>query len=203
MKWSESCLVTLGFINSLEQFTEWIQGNTFTTLLKDIFRIQMSNQRRRCIEQGLQESQAQEVPAPWSWGVFPSQCGCLHLWKASEGVLWHLPSGRHDQSLTPFFSPSPFPREWALGLKIPSLKSWLGLSSDQPSSRSPPRVPSWEQKTPGLQEPCIRNQGWRWNIRTKEALTSLGIYKCFRSSVSGTRAREQYASIFCEFTSPF
>ena len=35
-------------------------------------------------------SQAQEVPSPWSWDVFPSHCGCVHSWKLSEGVLWHL-----------------------------------------------------------------------------------------------------------------
>ena len=34
-----------------------------------------------------------------------------------------------------------------MGVKIPSSSSWLGLSGDQPSSRSPSGVASVEQKT--------------------------------------------------------
>ena len=47
----------------------------------------------------------------------------------------------HNQSLTLL---SALLKESGAGLKIPSFLSWPGVSRDQPSSRSPPRVPSLE-----------------------------------------------------------
>ena len=82
---------------------------------------------------------------------------------------------RHDQLLTPFSAlllSLEDGRKGKLELKIPSFKSWLGLSgpaSIQESSRSPLRIASLEQKMflvflslrklQGLQELCARNCG--------------------------------------------
>lgn len=65
------------------------------------------------------------------------------------------------------------------GLDIPTFKSWLAFSSEQPLSRgypgAHPELPL-EQKTlqslgklQEFQKPCVRNWGQRSNIKTKDA----------------------------------
>lgn len=65
------------------------------------------------------------------------------------------------------------------GVEIPSFSFWLGLSGDQPLSRSPPRVASLEQKML-LMLLSLRNfrrpvsgSGSETNIRTEDASSVL------------------------------
>ena len=65
-------------------------------------------------------------------------------------------------------SSSPLSREWGSGAECSELLNMLGLSGDQPPSRSPIRVATLEQKM----------------------LLSPRKFKGFRNSVSGTRVKE-------------
>ena len=54
----------------------------------------------------------------------------LYGWATGEALIWA------QLMVNSISNPSPFSREWGVGLKIPHFLPWLDLSSDQPSSRS-------------------------------------------------------------------
>lgn len=72
----------------------------------------------------------------------PLVCGTVHppgssqtqyYWDFYEGFVirvWPI-----TKSIS---TPSPLSEKWRMGLKVPTLQSWLGLSDEQSSPRSPP-----------------------------------------------------------------
>lgn len=138
--------------------------------------------------------------------LYPLQgCPSLHTstcsltWQLSKpytfGIFIEASSYRSDQSLPPFLALLPSQKN-GLGvrgsehwLEIPSFWSWHSLSDDQPSSKSPRRLTSLEQKTllsprkfEGFQEFNVRNPDQRPNTITKKCSwcsCHLGIYRGF------------------------
>ena len=145
-------------------------------------------------------------------GFHPHRVGVYHppgTWMSSPTqkrpelhtlqVCMEPSSCRHHRSLIPFSTILPFLEG---GVKSSKPSSWLGLSGDQLSSGSSPRVGSLDRKTllsprklQGFQEPCVRNQGSKTKYRNKRCCwrsSHLGNCKNFRSSVLGTGGRDQY-----------
>ena len=132
---------------------------------------------KQCIGWGIMEGAWRSMPslgAPVSQNIPGSSLNPLLL-----RFLWRLHhKGMIDPS-TPLFK-----RE---GLKIPSFQLWLGLSGDQPSSRSLTRVTSLEQKT--LPSPrklqefhklCVRKDGQRPKLEQEMTLVFLSLRKLQR-----------------------
>lgn len=114
-----------------------------------------------------------EVYAISGWTILPA-----HTWKFSGPhtyeILWRL----HHKGVTDHqLHFQPFPLFKRMGLKIPSFQLWLGLSGDQPSSRSLTRVTSMEQKTlpsprklQEFHELCVRKGGQRPKLEQEMTL---------------------------------
>lgn len=92
-------------------------------------------------------------------------------------------SHRYDQLLSPFLAHAPL---WRMRgkLKIPSFYSWLALSSDQRPSRS--HLGAYPESP-------------HHNKRCSQFSYHLGIYKRFRSPVSGMDSKTNYQNKRCSW----
>ena len=106
------------------------QGNTFTSLLRDLPKDPDNSQLKRYIGWGLDGSWLQEFLSPWSWGAPPS-CNmeylpvdaCVHPWNLPQPCTVGICGGfltKAWANINAFPIPSSLSSKWS-GLKIPSL----------------------------------------------------------------------------------
>ena len=91
------------------------------------------------------------VPVELKWTTLLAY-GCVHQPGISVNPHWSRDfyGGSHHTDMINYYSVSgvfPLPGLTTSGADHSNFWSWLGLSGDQPLSRSPPRVISLEQKT--------------------------------------------------------
>lgn len=106
------------------------QGNTFTSLLRDLPKDSDNSQLKRYIGWGLDGSWLQELLFQWSWGAPPS-CNmeyllvdaCVHPWNLPQPCTVGICGGflmKAWANINAFSIPSSLCSKWS-GLKIPNL----------------------------------------------------------------------------------
>ena len=177
------------------------QGNTLLCLLvyyKEYIKRCEWTARCRGTQRAVQKRPQQGRELLWGMGcaTLPARlCLCQPTRPRTLGSWdsYEVFSQRRGQSLTPFLAP-PLSGEPRGRLKLPRFNSWLCLSGDRPLSWA--RVTSLERKT--FQPPrksrgcrmsvsdlpvrrsqhlrsCVRDQGLRLNVRTKDSFKSHGL----------------------------
>ena len=172
-----------GSVNLLELLTELRE--TLTYIEHFIEADGKGNRRtprwRQCTGWGRWEGARRSMPslgAPFSQNIPGSSLDPTLV------SLWRL---HHKGMIDHQLCFQPFPLFKRMELKIPSFQLWLGLSGDQPSSRSPTRVTSLEQKA--LPSPrklqefhklCVRKGGQRPKLEQEMTLVFLSLRKLQR-----------------------
>lgn len=158
----------------------------------------MNTQLKRHIGRGLGGSRVRELLLLWN-------CWCVTAWKFSEPhpirILQRLYVGQINYSLHFWPLSSLWGMEGGSGNSNLIITIWL--SGDQEPSRSPPKVPSIEQKMLLVLLPLKNLQGLRSpvsemrsktdvRIKMPSVFSLLWIYKGFRSSVPAMEMRTKY-----------